>query len=127
MPFWAVTQAVSVVEADSIQRYGSATSVPCSTSTVAPRSAKGYRSTPPGSSAELMPAEPEKQKARHQEVREGFARRNQAIATRFRKQLGDWYPAGEAEKVKHAEGFELCEYGAQPNKAELKRLFPFFD
>ena len=53
--------------------------------------------------------------------------RNQSIATRFRTKLGEWYPAGEAEKVKHAEGFELCEYGAQPNKAELKRLFPFFD
>jgi hypothetical protein len=78
-------------------------------------------------SAELMPSDPEKQKARHKEVREGFARRNQSIAGRFRKQLSDWYPAGEAEKVKHAEGFELCEYGAQPNKAELKRLFPFFE
>jgi N-acetylglucosamine malate deacetylase 1 len=78
-------------------------------------------------SAELMPSDPEKQKSRHQEVREGFARRNQSIATRFRKQLGDWYPAGDAEKVKHAEGFELCEYGAQPNKAELKKLFPFFE
>ena len=78
-------------------------------------------------SAALMPSEPEKQKARHKEVRDGFARRNQSIATRFRTKLGEWYPAGEAEKVKHAEGFELCEYGAQPNKAELKRLFPFFE
>jgi N-acetylglucosamine malate deacetylase 1 len=29
--------------------------------------------------------------------------------------------------VKHAEAFEVCEYGSQPDRAELKRLFPFFD
>jgi LmbE family N-acetylglucosaminyl deacetylase len=78
-------------------------------------------------SAELMPSDPDKQKARKQDVRDGFARRNQGIANRFRTKLGDWYPASDAEKIKHAEGFELCEYGAQPNKTELKRLFPFFD
>ncbi len=78
-------------------------------------------------SAALMPSDPEKQKARKQEVRDGFARRNQGIATRFRAKLGDWYPAAQADKVKHAEAFELCEYGAQPNKDELKRLFPFFE
>ncbi|MGI8601688.1 MAG: PIG-L deacetylase family protein [Verrucomicrobiales bacterium] len=78
-------------------------------------------------SADLMPADPEKQKARHREVREGFARRNQSIATRFRSQIAEWYPAAQAEKIKHAEAFELCEYGSQPDKAELKRLFPFFE
>jgi len=31
-----------------------------------------------------------------------------------------------AAQVHHAEAFEICEYGRQPNKAELKRLFPFF-
>jgi LmbE family N-acetylglucosaminyl deacetylase len=76
---------------------------------------------------ELMPGDPEKQKQRKQEVRDGFAKRNQGVATRFRAKLTDWYPAAQAEKIKHAEAFELCEYGAQPNKAELKRLFPFFD
>ena len=79
-------------------------------------------------SADLMPeGNPEKQKARRKEVRDGFARRNQSIATRFRAKLGEWYPADQAEKVKHAEAFELCEYGAQPNKTELKRMFPFFE
>lgn len=78
-------------------------------------------------SAELMPQQAEKQKARKEEVREGFARRNQGIANRFRATLSDWYPASRAESIKHAEGFELCEYGAQPNRDELKRLFPFFE
>jgi LmbE family N-acetylglucosaminyl deacetylase len=78
-------------------------------------------------SAELMPTDPAKQKQRKQQVREGFAKRNQSLATRFRTKLGEWYPAAQAEAVKYAEAFELCEYGAQPDKAELKRLFPFFE
>ena len=64
---------------------------------------------------------------RHQQVRDGFSRRNQALADRFRAQLADWYPADKAAVVRHAEGFELCEYGAQPDKAQLWKLFPFFD
>jgi LmbE family N-acetylglucosaminyl deacetylase len=77
-------------------------------------------------SAELMPTDLEKQKQRKQQVRESFARRNQSLVTRFRGKLTDWYPAAQSEQIKHAEAFELCEYGAQPDKAELKRLFPFF-
>jgi LmbE family N-acetylglucosaminyl deacetylase len=78
-------------------------------------------------SAELIPGDPAKQKERHQEVRDGFAKRNQALADRFRKQLTDWYPPEQAAAIKHAEAFELCEYGAQPDKVQLKKLFPFFD
>jgi LmbE family N-acetylglucosaminyl deacetylase len=76
-------------------------------------------------SPELMPSDPQKQKERHQQVRTGFARRNQSVADRYRAKLQKWYP-GEAAKVKHAEAFEICEYGSQPNETELKRLFPFF-
>ena len=32
----------------------------------------------------------------------------------------------KGKKVKHAEAFELCEYGRQPSKKELLKLFPFF-
>ncbi|HTG44760.1 MAG TPA: hypothetical protein VK633_09535 [Verrucomicrobiae bacterium] len=78
-------------------------------------------------STDLLPAEPAQQKARHQKVREGFARRNQSIAERYPAKLGEWYPAGRASEIKHAEAFEICEYGSQPDKAELKRLFPFFE
>jgi N-acetylglucosamine malate deacetylase 1 len=74
----------------------------------------------------FVPTEPEKQKKRHQDVRDGFARRNQSIADRFRGQLGDLYGPDRAQKVKFAEAFELCEYGRQPDSKELKRLFPFF-
>jgi LmbE family N-acetylglucosaminyl deacetylase len=77
-------------------------------------------------SAKLMPSDPEGQRRRHQEVREGMAKRNSSLADRFRKELGDWYGADKARQVKYAEAFELCEYGAQPDKTELKRLFPFY-
>ena len=77
-------------------------------------------------SEELVPSEPEKQKQRQREVRTGFDRRSRDIANRFRSKLADFYGKEAADKVKYAEAFETCEYGRQPNKEELKRLFPFF-
>src|SRR5688572_29438894 len=74
----------------------------------------------------LMPSDLEKQKQRHKQVRDGFARRNSSIAERFRGQLQDWYGPDRAQKVRYAEAFEVCEYGRQPDRNELKRLFPFF-
>jgi hypothetical protein len=32
-----------------------------------------------------------------------------------------------AAQVKNAEAFEVCEYGEQPSKEDLARLFPFFE
>jgi N-acetylglucosamine malate deacetylase 1 len=78
-------------------------------------------------SAELYPDNPAGQEQRKRQVREGFSRRYQAIAARFNKELANWYPGDAASSVKHAEAFEICEYGSQPDKAELKRLFPFFN
>jgi len=77
-------------------------------------------------SAELYPNDPEKRRARDRDVRNGFARRNQSLAERFRDKIGEWYRPKQAQETKHIEAFELFEYGSQPNKAELKRLFPFF-
>jgi hypothetical protein len=74
-----------------------------------------------------MPTDPEKQKTRKREVRDGFARRNQSLANRFRTKLTEWYGKERADQVKYAEAFEICEYGKVPDKAELKRLFPFFE
>ena len=77
-------------------------------------------------SAELMPSDPEKQKTRRAMVRDTHARRYQNVADKFRARLADRYPAEEVGKIIHAEAFELCEYGSKPDKAEVKRLFPFF-
>ena len=40
-----------------------------------------------------------------------------------KKILNKWY-GEKASTVKHAEGFEICEYGRQPSDEELKKLFP---
>ncbi|HAV65609.1 MAG TPA: GlcNAc-PI de-N-acetylase [Verrucomicrobiales bacterium] len=77
--------------------------------------------------ANLYPDDPAKQKARQLQVRENFSRRNQSIAAQHNERLKQWYPGDAASRVKHAEAFEVCEYGSQPDRAELKRLFPFFD
>ena len=77
-------------------------------------------------SADLYPSDPAGQQQRQRRVREGFSQRNQAIAARFKQELTNWYPGDAANTVKHAEAFEICEYGSQPDKAQLRKLFPFF-
>jgi N-acetylglucosamine malate deacetylase 1 len=77
-------------------------------------------------SAALMPADPMKQAERRQAVRAGHAGRDQGVARRFRDKLAEWYGKQKADKVGHAEAFEICEYGGHPDKKELERLFPFF-
>jgi hypothetical protein len=43
------------------------------------------------------------------------------------RSLEKWYGPERAKAVRHAEAFELCEYGRRPSEAELKKLFPFFE
>jgi len=40
-----------------------------------------------------------------------------------RESLIKWY-GEEGKTVQHAEGFEICEYGKQPDEEEIHRLFP---
>jgi LmbE family N-acetylglucosaminyl deacetylase len=77
-------------------------------------------------SADLMPQDPAKQEDRRRQVREGHAERSRDVARRFRSLLADWYGKEKADKVNYAEAFEVCEYGRQPKRNELARLFPFF-
>jgi LmbE family N-acetylglucosaminyl deacetylase len=46
------------------------------------------------------------------------------ITPEVRTSLEKWYGKDYAAQVKHAEAFEICEYGTQPSEAEIKRLFP---
>jgi N-acetylglucosamine malate deacetylase 1 len=73
----------------------------------------------------LIPKTPEQRSKRVAEVRAGHAARNKNIADRFRSLLKEWYGEDVGAKVKYAEAFEICEYGRRPDKAELKKLFPF--
>jgi len=78
-------------------------------------------------SADLMPSDPEGQKKRGETVRSHFEQRYRNQANRFRSKLAEFYGADKAAKVQHAAAFEICEYGEQPDKERLKKLFPFFD
>jgi LmbE family N-acetylglucosaminyl deacetylase len=77
-------------------------------------------------SAGLAPAEPQKQADRRRQVRKTFADRNRAMAEQYRNQLAAWYGKVQAAQISAAEAFEICEYGRQPTKDELRKLFPFF-
>lgn len=76
--------------------------------------------------AGLLPKSPEERTRRVAEVRAAHANRNVAVADRFRALLREFYGEEAGSRVKHAEAFEVCEYGRRPDKTELKRLFPFF-
>jgi len=77
-------------------------------------------------SPDLMPSDPAKQQERRRQIRRGFANRDKDHANRYRSKLADFYGKEQADKVQYAEAFEICEYGRRPDKAELKKLFPFF-
>jgi hypothetical protein len=51
--------------------------------------------------------------------------RNPKINDNVKKSLEKWYGAEKAGNVKHAEAFEICEYGRRPSDEEIIRLFPF--
>jgi LmbE family N-acetylglucosaminyl deacetylase len=78
--------------------------------------------------AELVPdsANSEKVAARKKAVREQFSKRFAATASKFRGSLAGYYGKEEADKIKFAEAFEICEYGRRPSSEEIRKLFPFF-
>ncbi|MBP7053754.1 MAG: PIG-L family deacetylase [Phycisphaerae bacterium] len=77
-------------------------------------------------SPDLYPNDPQKRQAREEQVRGYFERSFAQTANQFRKQLADWYGQEAAGKILSAEAFEICEYGRQPSKKEIRELFPFF-
>ena len=46
------------------------------------------------------------------------------ISPAVRSSLEKWYGKEKAATVKHAEAFEICEYGAQPNEEQKMKMFP---
>lgn len=50
--------------------------------------------------------------------------RDAEITPAVRRALEKWYGPERAAKIQHAEAFEVCEYGHQPNDEELRKLFP---
>jgi LmbE family N-acetylglucosaminyl deacetylase len=42
-----------------------------------------------------------------------------------RAALAKWYGLEKGNSVRYAEAFEICEYGARPDEATIRKLFPF--
>jgi LmbE family N-acetylglucosaminyl deacetylase len=77
-------------------------------------------------SAALIPADAPGREKRKEAVRTSFSNRFARTANRFRKELAEWYGKDRADTIRYAEAFEVCEYGRQPSKEDLRKLFPFF-
>jgi LmbE family N-acetylglucosaminyl deacetylase len=73
-----------------------------------------------------IPTEAGGREARKKQVRDGFSARFASTAERFRSKLAEWYGPEQAKAIRYAEAFEICEYGRQPSKEEIRQLFPFF-
>jgi N-acetylglucosamine malate deacetylase 1 len=65
--------------------------------------------------------------ARKAWLKQKWQERHSREADKFRDSLIEYYGTERGQAVKHAEAFELCEYGRKTTPAELKQLFPFFD
>ncbi len=64
--------------------------------------------------------------ARKAWLKRRWGARQSGEADRNRDLLVKWYGEDKGKAVRHAESFELCEYGARPSEDELRKLFPFF-
>ena len=64
--------------------------------------------------------------ARRAWLKERWSNRQSAEANKARDVLIQLYGEERGKAVKHAETFEICEYGSRPSGDELRRLFPFF-
>ena len=70
-----------------------------------------------------VPADP---KARRAWLPSQYLPRFQTVADSCRDRLVEFYGAARGAAIRSAEAFEVCEYGAPADAAELRRLFPFF-
>ena len=75
----------------------------------------------------LLNKDPEFVKRRWQTVRDRFVNRQKDVANKYRAQLESYYGRERGAKALYAEAFEICEYGRRPDRAEIKKLFPFYD
>lgn len=72
-----------------------------------------------------LPKNEEEKKARQEQLRNAFRNRFARIADSCRDKLIELYGEEAGKQVGYAEAFEICEYGRQPTKEQLRQLFPF--
>lgn len=74
-----------------------------------------------------FPEEVPEGKAEQREfVRRRFQSRDGVVADKYRRELKAAYGGTRGAEIRHAEAFQVCEYGGRPSAEELKKLFPFF-
>jgi N-acetylglucosamine malate deacetylase 1 len=69
---------------------------------------------------------PKDKAARLEWTRKRTTGRYASLANRFRPKLIELLGEEKGKAVKYAESFEVCEYGTQPSRDELMKIFPFF-
>lgn len=69
---------------------------------------------------------PKSDRERRAWLRERRLKADQECANRYRKQLIQRYGRKKGAKIRYAEAFEGCEYGAPLNAENIPVLFPFF-
>jgi LmbE family N-acetylglucosaminyl deacetylase len=72
--------------------------------------------------ADQLDAVPKDAAARRRWLRE--TRAGQPTAA-VRAALVKWYGPEKGNAIRHAEAFEICEYGTRPDEAMIRKLFPF--
>ena len=75
--------------------------------------------------AGLYPQDETARQRRRDEVRNNLAKRYAGQADSYRDALVKFYGEERGRKVRYAQAFEICEYGRQPSRDELKQIFPF--
>ncbi len=71
-----------------------------------------------------LPGVPEGDEARKNFIRDWLIERDAEVADRYRDLLVKRYGVERGDAIKHAEAFELCEYGAPASWELLTELFP---
>lgn len=75
--------------------------------------------------AGIYPEDEAGRQRRREEVRRDLAKRYAGNAERYRDALVKFYGEERGRKVRYAQAFEVCEYGRQLSRDELKQMFPF--
>jgi len=73
----------------------------------------------------LYPEDQTGRQRRREEVRRDLAGRYAGYADSYRDALVKFYGQERGRKIHYAQAFEVCEYGRQPSRDELKQMFPF--
>jgi N-acetylglucosamine malate deacetylase 1 len=70
-----------------------------------------------------VPKQGEERKEYEKKAKVKIKSRDSVTADKYRAKLIETYGQEKGSAVKYAEAFELCEYGRQPGKDELKKMF----